>query len=341
MSELSELNNAQRRQFIDAQQAYVAWRDASRLFNHAYDGPYAGSMRWVTRNGVEYLYRKRLKTERSLGRRSPETEMTKEEYVRQRDRYRRREKMLRDRLNNMAPVNHAMGLDRVPRTAARILERLDKEHVLGRNLFVAGTHSLYAYEARAGVHLSSDIVATGDIDLVWDARRRLSLVSSEMRASGVVGLLRDVDGSFSTGATYGYSAVNNEGYYVDVICPAERGFMKRVTQNISEADDDIEPAPIEGLQWLISSPKFEEVAIGEGGTPVPISCVDPRVFALHKMWLSQRQDRPAIKRSRDRAQAQVAAELAVRYFALSFDATDLSALPESLRAMKSEVAPTS
>jgi hypothetical protein len=53
------------RQLIDVVQAFTGWRDASRKTMR-------GSLRWVARKGADYLYRKSGKSERSLGRRSPE-----------------------------------------------------------------------------------------------------------------------------------------------------------------------------------------------------------------------------------------------------------------------------
>ena len=64
------LSGEQRRQLIDTQQAYDAWRAAKADSNRRF----AGSMRWGERNGKEYLLRKIGKTERSLGFRSKETE---------------------------------------------------------------------------------------------------------------------------------------------------------------------------------------------------------------------------------------------------------------------------
>ena len=49
--QLTELSNEQRRQLIDVRQAFTAWREAARK-----EKP--GSLRWVTRKGAEYLYRK-------------------------------------------------------------------------------------------------------------------------------------------------------------------------------------------------------------------------------------------------------------------------------------------
>jgi hypothetical protein len=46
-----------------------------------------------------------------------------------------------------------------------------------------------------------------------------------------------------------------------------------------------------GLEWLVSSPRFEATAIAEDGMPVWLSCIDPRAFALHKFWLSKRETR--------------------------------------------------
>jgi hypothetical protein len=332
MPEWRELSNEQRRQFIDAQQAFEAWREAARMFDHSYDGRYAGSMRWVKRNGKEYLYRKKRQVEKSLGPRSPETEAIKADYQKQRERYRRRERELRNRLDEMAPVNRALKIDRLPRTAARILTALDERGVLGKHIVIIGTNALFAYEARAGVQFASDIVATGDVDLLWDARRRLSLAASDLRASGIIGLLRRVDSSFSLGATYGYSAVNDDGYYVDLVCPHDDRFMRSVRNRFGDAEEDLEPAPIEGLEWLLNAPKFEEIVIGEGGRPAPIVCTDPRIFALHKWWLAQRPDRNPVKRRRDSAQAIAAARLARSHFNLEFDDAALSAAPQSLRA---------
>ena len=64
---LAELTNEQRRQLIDVAQAFTAWRNAAHK-------AVPGSLRWVTRKGMQYLYRKSGKSERSLGRRSRATE---------------------------------------------------------------------------------------------------------------------------------------------------------------------------------------------------------------------------------------------------------------------------
>ena len=60
-------------------------------------------------------------------------------------------------MKSQAPINRAYRIGRVPKVAAAILRELDAEGLLGVQLLVIGTHSLYAYEAAAGVHLADDL----------------------------------------------------------------------------------------------------------------------------------------------------------------------------------------
>src|SRR5258707_3688045 len=102
---IRDLRGWLRRQLIDTQQVYEGWlharRDAKRRF--------AGSMRWAGRNGTDYLLRKIGRTETSLGRRSPETERMHEAFVAGRGQNRDLLKGLARRLDELAPVNRAIG----------------------------------------------------------------------------------------------------------------------------------------------------------------------------------------------------------------------------------------
>lgn len=104
-------------------------------------------------------------------------------------------------------------------------------------------------------------------------------------------------------------------------------------RTIGESDDDLHGVPIDGRGWLLNVPRFEAVAMAEDGYPVRIVTVDPRAFALHKLWVADRQDRDPLKRPRDRAQARVAVELGRRWLGLQLDDGALSALPKEVRAM--------
>jgi hypothetical protein len=230
-------------------------------------------------------------------------------------------------LDGMNKINRAMNLGRVPDIAARVLSKLDSEDLLGRNVLVAGTHSLYAYEARAGILFDGELTATKDIDLLFDARQRFTFVMQEVRERGFIGLLKQVDGTFKK--VRGYNAANDDPYVVDLIRPEKKNEGASRDPEVSLNPGDLQPAPIRGLQWLQNAPRFEEVVIGENGRPVLIVCADPRAFALHKLWLSKQPERGAARR-RDALQAVAVAAVAHDYLGMKFDRKEPMALPGPL-----------
>ena len=214
----------------------------------------------------------------------------------------------------------------MPSTAAKVLRKLDEAGLLGHQLFLVGTHSLYAYEAKAGVRFETDLTATADLDLLVDARQHMSLaVAEDVKPEGILGLLRKADRTFAR--TDEFRATNDDGYYVDLIAPLPPNEASETAIRLGDTNDDLAAAAILGLQWLINAPKFEEVVIGADGLPLWVSCIDPRAFALHKFWVSRQNSREATKRRRDAAQARAVAFLASEYLNLEFKAKDLTALP--------------
>lgn len=323
------LSGEERRQLIDAQQAWRVWRqldgDRRRRF--------LGGMRWGERESGDYLLRKTGRSEVSLGPRSPETEKAYRAFMEGRAANRELLQGVSAKLDRMAPVNRAMGLGRMPVTAARILRECDAKDLLGEQIFLVGTNALYAYEAMAGVRFDSGLLATADIDLLLDARRRMSVVArGELDETGLIGLLRRADKSFALMGSRSYRAANKDGYLVDLICPqpknAVRGGGKK---SLSARDDDFEGAEIFGLDWLVNAPKAETVVIDERGYPAPVAAIDPRVYALHKFWMAAREDRSRVKAARDLAQAEAVAHVAANALNLDFAGADLSAMPAPLR----------
>lgn len=328
--ELKPLSGDQRRQLIDTQQAYEAWRGANAEARRRF----AGSMRWGLRDGKEYLLRKIGKMETSLGPRNKEMEAVYEAFVRGRKENTDRLTGLSARIDQLAPLNVAMGLGRVPNIAGRILRTCDEQGLLGEQLVVVGTNALFAYEVQAGVQLESGLIASGDIDLLYDARRHLSLAVKGLATEGFIGLLRKVDGSFAPARPRAFRAANRDGYLVDLIRPeAKDVFRDKLPTALSELSDDLEGAAIFGLGWLVNSPKLEAIAIDEKGYPLRLVVIDPRAFALHKAWLSEREEREPLKAVRDLEQAKAAAIIATRYLKKTFDSPELAALPKKLQAI--------
>lgn len=331
---MREMSGDQIRVMTNAVQVFEAWREVDRTFRHSYKG----RLSWRGRQRG-YLYRSVGNVHKLVGPRSPETEKLQADYTAQRTRLRERRKALQQQLDKLAPINRAYRLGRVPRVAADILRALDAEGLLGEHLLVIGTHSLFAYEAAAGVFFDDDLIATTDVDLLWDARRKLklALLDGEAEWKGVLGILRKVDRTFERSRD-GFRAANDAGYLVDLVRPLAAD-ERRCNLTGPGGETDLEAAAITGLQWLINAPRFTQVAIGEDGRPVRIACIDPRVFALYKRWMAtEAPEREPIKRRRDREQAVAVAKLAKERLGLPFKAKDLSALPLRLVRHAKELA---
>ena len=133
-----ELDGDQIRIQTNATQLFEGWREANHSFRHSYQG----RMNWSRVNGTQYLYRINGRVRKSLGPRSPETERTKDEYSTQRRKLRERRNRRAAKLKQLAPINRAYRLGRIPKIAADILRALDDQQLMGTHLIVVGTHSL-------------------------------------------------------------------------------------------------------------------------------------------------------------------------------------------------------
>lgn len=295
---LSELDAGQARQLIDVQQVFSVWSQA----DHDRARRYAGSMHWKTIDGRQYLYRKLdSRRVRSLGPRNSSTEIAMLQFQEGLATTLETLNATAIRLDEMAQVNKALRLNRVPGIVGRILRGLEKAELLGRQISVVGTHALFAYEVLAGIHFNSDLLATGDVDFLYDARRKLKLRAPELKKAGLLGILKRVDRSFSASARGSFRAQNKHGFLVDLIAPSPRNQLFSVEQRLGE-DGDLVAAEIRSLVWLQSVPSVSALTIDERGYPARITAPHPLAFAAYKRWLSQAPGREPLKRGRDKAQ---------------------------------------
>jgi hypothetical protein len=325
-----ELNNDQRREMVNTRQRFQSLRSAEER-----ERGYRGSMVWEKSKDHEYLLKSNYdehgkRRQKSLGRRSPATEELKQTFASERAAAAAARKNLAEVLDRQAAINRVLGLARVPLIAARILRQLDKRGLLGHGIRVAGTNALYCYEAACGVFIDPGLTSTEDIDLLLDSRSRLNLVGDpELPDDSLLQLLRLADRSFRRTAE-SFRAENDDGYLVYLIKPIPSPPWRIVRTAIGRKDD-IEAAEIQGLVWLENAPSFDHVATDEKGYPLRIVSFDPRVFAIHKFWVSSRDDRDPLKKARDRQQAKVVAELTRKFLPhLPFDASELRMLPKDL-----------
>ena len=167
-----ELSGEQTRRLVDSEQRYSTYRQTLQKLHRSY----RGSMAFKRVKQQEYLYHTVDGIAKSLGPRSPQTEAIAAAFREGRARQRTRRDTLRDRLDSEARIDRAMGLGRAPVVVADILRKLDRAGLLGRGISVVGTNAIYAYERMAGGSFPSQMLATGDIDLLLDGRRGLRML---------------------------------------------------------------------------------------------------------------------------------------------------------------------
>lgn len=298
-----------------------------------------GTLVWKVLRGKTYLFKKldARGNGRVIGLRSPETEATLQAARRRKAELRERLRSLRARLAEQARLAKALRIARVPRTTAAVLRVLNRAGLLGRNIIVVGTNALYAYEAAGGVHFDSSVMETADVDILWEARSRLTL-AADVRGAGLIGLLQRADRTFERAGARSFRAVNRAGFMVDLLKPLPKDVLRDDTRRSIGGDDDLFAADTRNLAWLLSGKKFHQIAIAQDGFPVPMVSPDPRLYALHKLWLAEQPDREPVKKGRDRAQGQAVLRLLLeRLPQYPLDARVLKGLPVAARTPKLRV----
>jgi hypothetical protein len=193
-------------------------------------------------------------------------------------------------------------------------------------LIVLGSYALYAYEMAAGVQLRAGLLQTEDFDALLDARRDLDL-AAPIRNLGLIGILRKVDKTFKLAAPRSFRALNARGFAAELITPPSKPGARPFSIGLRR---DLIAEQLPGLQWLSVLPTMSQIIIAENGFPARFIVPDPRVFALHKLWLSLQPTRSPLKRKRDFRQDEAVAQLALDYLNLPFDDALLGAMPPEL-----------
>jgi hypothetical protein len=322
------------RQYVNAREAFAATRAAEREARDL-----EGNMFWRVQNGREYLIRvSRRGAQTSLGPRSPETEVIRANFQGRKATVTERLEGLHKKMAVHAKLNRVRYLDRVDSTVIDILNSLHNAG-LDENMLVIDTNALFCYEATAGIRIEQEHLATEDRDILWDNRKRITLATREkLQPSGLLGILKTADKSFELKSpTELYTAVNKDGYQVDLLLREGSG-SDREPDLLSTHDKDFWAVKARNVDWLLSAPKFQSAIVGVNGTMAQMTTVDPRAFALFKMWMSVQKDRDPVKKCRDANQARVVIKLIHQYLPhLTFD--ELVPFSADLRAAVSSFAP--
>jgi hypothetical protein len=300
------------RQYIDAVATFTAHEEA---LNEA--AAVRGGMYWhkgpASAPDQAYLVRTGASgSQKSLGARSPDTEAIFDSFQQRKAHADERLAGLKEALAKHKRMNRALKVGRVAPIVVDILGRLAATH-LGAHFRVVGTHALYAYEATAGVTFEDDAVATRDIDLLWDVRKRVAFATALKRVdSSMLGVLRKVDPTFRVRNHQKYTAVNKDGFEVDII-RREQAADDPHPVRLSDDKDDFWVAQAPRAQGLIDSPPFSAVIVATNGDMARMNTLDPRAFVRFKQWMGQLPERDPLKRRRDALQAQAVAEVVNEY----------------------------
>lgn len=321
---MKPINDQQRLHLVESTQLFAAWEGAfAARRRHRY------GMKWQTTAGKDYLVRLMDAKGRgkSLGPRSLETEQEYAAFNAAKIAAEELYKGLTEKLSTQAKLNRALNIGRVPSVVIDILRVLGRAG-LTNDFRVVGTHAIFGYETMAGVHADADLLASNDVDLLPDARKGIKITSQKLDGQGLLGLLKKVDNSFATQGKNSYRAVNSKGFMVDLL---QQLGDPRVDVNVSFAKDDLIAVEVPNIQWLVNSPLIEVIVIGANGTPAKMPVCDPRAFAIHKAWLSQRFDRDPVKKPRDLGQAILVVEMLKEYLPqYPLDASALKYFPKSV-----------
>ncbi|MGH7814958.1 MAG: GSU2403 family nucleotidyltransferase fold protein [Candidatus Binataceae bacterium] len=321
-----ELTAEQRRIAVDAIQLYQHFLDLRAEYDE-----FRGGLHWKPVGTKEYLIKTidRMGHQQSLGPRSAKTEALLQHFTKKKKELKGQLASVEEELSRQAKFCVAAGVNRVPRLAADIVRLLDASGLLGKHLLILGSHAIYAYEMAAGVHLKAGLLQTGDLDTLLDTKKELE-IAGEVRSAGLLGLIQKADKSFRLARQRSFRAVNAKGFMVDLLrapiaeSPGPGSIGRR---------GDLIADPLQGLEWIAAAPKMTRIVIAENGYPVRFVVPDPRVFALHKLWLSLQPTRDPMKRKRDFRQGEAVASLSLEYLNLSFDDAALAELPSALTAM--------
>lgn len=306
--EFQDIGDDARRQYIDARTTFEALAAAN-----AQAATVRGGMYWKTVKGVDYLVRTSARNaQKSLGARSAATEAIHAGFFARKNEAQARVRDLTEALARHQRMNRALFVGRVPTIVIDILDMLERAGI-AEHFTVVGTHALYAYEAAAGVRVQSAAVATRDVDLLWDTRKRFKLATQLKRLdASMLALLRKVDKSFSLIETQRYTAVNGQGFEVDILRREVQEQDPHPAQ-LSDAPDDFWVVQARNAEQLVSAPRFSAVTVGVTGHMARMNTVHPLAFARFKRWLAGRPDRDPLKARRDTLQADTVEALVRDY----------------------------
>ena len=172
-----------------------------------------------------------------------------------------------------------------------------------------GTNAIYAYESACGVRVGNEAMATRDLDLLFDTRQRTQFVSTLRRIdSSLLAVLRKADPSFRVLRDQLQTAVNDDGYEVDIIRRTAKDGDPQPLR-VSASEDALWAVQVSTNEKMAAGRKFQQLIVASSGQMAHIQTLHPLNFICIKAALSFDPQRDPLKRPKDRLQAEVAQAL--------------------------------
>jgi len=291
-------------QYIDAEAVFTALEQARRAA-----APYAGTLFWREVKGKRYLIRAlSADAQKSLGPMTPENAEAVNKFQAKKAQAEARVKSLSSELATHFRINKALRVGRTPDVVVSTLKAI-KDAGLEEHFLVIGTHALYAYETAAGILIPGEAMATQDIDLLFDTRKRVRFFTQIKRLdSSFLDILRKADKSFQLREGQLYTAVNEKGFEVDVV-RRMAGDEDPHPLRLSDNEDDFWAVQIATGGKLLGARPFEQVIVSSTGAMARMNTVHPLDFARIKKSLGESSRRDPKKAPKDLLQARLVRDL--------------------------------
>jgi hypothetical protein len=292
------------RQAIDSEAIFLEWLRVAKEAKK-----FSGGMYFKREGAYEYLVKTFPNNRQSrLGTRDEKTEEMLRAFTEAKQSVDARQRSLRERLVEAERLNKALRVGRVPNLVVDVLNQFELSG-LGEHFTVVGTHALYAYETAASVRIEAGALATQDVDLLWDARKRVQFASTMSQLdSSLLKLLQRADPSFQRMEGQLESAINDKGFMVD--------FIRRMAADgdphpfrFTEDEGDLWPVQAQRAEDFLNTPRYDRVVFSNTGRMALMRTVSPAVFVAFKRWMAGLDNRGAGKRRRDQLQADIVQEL--------------------------------
>lgn len=300
-----ELDHHAKRQLINSETTFLELQRTRRE-----RAQYRITLEWAEIGGVEHLLNTSAAAHKDLGARSQSTEAIFDKAIGTQSSLDARIESLTSSLEMHQRLNAALRVGRCNPTVVNVLHVLEVEG-LGDQFLTVGTHALYAYESAAGVRFAEAAMETQDIDLLVNMEGRLQIATA-LKERSFLSLLQKADPTFKVREGNRETAVNAQGFEVDVIQRITRGDDPHPWR-MSDHEDDLWPVRVGTGQKLGSVKRYSQMVVDSDGAMAMMNTIDPHAFVAIKKNLASMVSRDPRKATKDSLQAEIVQALIDKY----------------------------